>query len=257
MKKVLLLALLGSFAALAMDAPTPMAGSKGKIIVKSINNQTDKDWVFVNKIEIPAGKTIQVNLVLDYGQYSLSTVARIQLDPIPNEGFSQFEIHTKKPYKIASSRQDKEKVWATVANFSQLKNPATNIQITAIPKYLFPDDYLLSFKPGALPKGKEKEEEEEEEEIRTLTYEGKQYSLDLNDEEPLSLETYKDLIKAGKELVCIVSKGDSGVFVHFYDKAEFEKYKKDKDKGWIDPITRLRIIGYIDIEEITDKELIW
>ncbi len=256
MKKVLLLALLGSFAAQAMDAP--MAGPKGKIFVNSINNETKKNWVFVagnTSIKIPAEKTILVNRALDYKVKYMIPIAQIQLDPMPDKGFTHFTIVTKRPYKIGYSRQNKNKWNMALMKFSQLRGPAINIQITQDK-----GEYSLSFKPGASPKGKEKEEEpskpKEKTTIRILTYAGKQYTLDLNAKEPLSLETYKDLIKAGKELVGIVSKGASGVFVHFYDKAKFEKYSEGKDKDWVDPITRLKIIGYIDIEQITDKELI-
>ncbi len=150
MKKILLLALLGSFAAQAMD-DVPMAGpsaATGQIIVKSIDNKTDKDWVFVadmagdTRINIPAQTTIQVNRALDYPKHPQLPAAQIQLNPMPNEDFAKFLIYTTKGKGISSSGMDKNGLWASQSyDFRTLKNPVINIQITQDK-----GEYSLSFK---------------------------------------------------------------------------------------------------------------
>ncbi len=90
MKKILLLALLGSFAAQAMnlsDAPTEQADINKPILV-SIKNNTATDWTFSGKylgkkqifsIIIPAHSTRQIDRQLSFSKPSRRTFGKQQL----------------------------------------------------------------------------------------------------------------------------------------------------------------------------------
>ena len=263
---VLLLGLLGVYAAQAMEKPD----STLKFFVPFltyIKNNTDTDWTFeafvsgkppitIVSIPIPPKSTSQIDQQIiisaaDFLQRMAMGFMSLPLYVLRVGNKGRFDFMLLLPNKLVlSGFLDPKSIFEGPR--SQISN---ELKVNTGDRFaieLNQDELgnfvaqLMLIKEKAAP-GPPKEAEEE---IRTLTYNEKEYTLNLKDDETFTSETFQELLEQGKELVAVVSNG----YVHFYKKESFEEWHK---KNPNDPITGKPVKEFFTIMiMVTDKEIL-